>query len=476
MRRLVVLLPLALAACAVGPHYTRPEVDAPQAFDRLDSSRYGTDAPIAQFWHQFQDPLLDQLVDDALAANHDLRIVAARMESARALARQARHDLYPTVTVSGGYTDSRTSVSQLFTGSNEPFDNQLYDVGFDAFWELDLFGRVRRANEARRAEFEASTQELAGAQVSVVAEVARTYFELRGLQAQLDVAHRNSENQRDTLNLTRARLDAGSGTEFDTSRADAQLHLTLARIPALQTAIASDIHRIGVLTGRQPETLRAQLEPAQSMPALPALTEVGSPVDLLRRRPDINAAERRLAGATARVGVAVADLFPRVTLGRNFGWVAHDASDLGDSDHESWALGPAISWPAFDLGRVRAGVKAADADTQAALAGYEQTVLRALEETETSLVRYTNQEHEVTELAASAAASENAARLAHLRFEGGVADFLQVLDSERTQLEAQDRLAASRTATATALIAVYKALGSPFPASEQLLTQAAKGH
>ena len=465
-----MLATLALSACAVGPHYTRPEIDAPAAFDRMDASSYGTDTPIAQFWSQFQDPLLEQLEDDALAANHDLRIAVARVESARALARQSRHDLYPTVTMSGGYTDSRTSVSQLPTGGNEPFDNQLYDVGFDAFWELDLFGRVRHANEARRAEFEATAQDLAGAQVSVAAELARTYFELRGLQAQLDVARRNGENQRDTLQLTQARLDAGSGTEFDTSRADAQLHLTLARIPALQTAIASDIHRIGVLTGRQPEALRAQLEPAQPTPALPALAQVGAPADLLRRRPDINAAERRLAGATARVGVAVADLFPKVTLGGSFGWVAHDAGDLGDSAHESWALGPAISWAAFDFGRVRAGVKAANANTEAALASYQQTVLRALEETETSLVRYTNQQQEVTELAASAAASENAAHLARLRFDGGVADFLQVLDSQRTQLEAEDRLAASRTATATALIAVYKALGSPFPASEALLT------
>ena len=463
MRKLALLFSLTLAGCAVGPNYEPPVVHAPDQFDRVDPTEYGTNEPVAEFWRQFNDPLLDRLVGDALAANHDLRIAAARMETARALARQARHDFYPTVTTSASYVDSRTSAAQLFTGGDEGFDNEVYDVGFDVFWELDIFGRVRRANQARSAEYDATVADLAAAQVSIASELARSYFELRGLQEQLRVANANAENQRSTLELTEARLEAGSGTEFDTSRASAQLHLTLSRIPSLETAIAGTIHAIGVLTGREPQELRAELEPVQPLPALPELTDVGAPATLLRRRPDINAAERRLAESTALQGVAVASLVPQVTLGGRIGWVAHEPDELDDDGNENWSLGPTISWPAFDLGRVRAGVQAADAQTQAAIATYEQTVLRALEETETGLTRYANQQREATELGASARASENAARLARLRYEGGVADFLQVLDSERTQLEAQDRLAVSETATATALIALYKALGSPLP-------------
>jgi multidrug efflux system outer membrane protein len=274
MRKLALLATLGLSACAVGPHYTRPEIDTAPAYDRLDPAAYGTNEPIAEFWRVFQDPILDQLIADGLAANHDLRIAAARMESARQLARQARHDFYPTVTASASYTDSRTSAAQI-PGNTGPFDNEVYDVGFDAFWELDIFGRVRHTNEARRAEYEATEADLAGAQVSIAAELTRSYFVLRGFQELLCVAMANADNQRDTLQLTEARLDAGSGTEFDAERARAQLHTTLARIPAIHTAIATTIHSISVLTGRQPQELRVQLEAVQAMPALPTLTDIG---------------------------------------------------------------------------------------------------------------------------------------------------------------------------------------------------------
>lgn len=468
-------LVLALGACAVGPRYTPPEIDAPEAYDRAEAEVNAPEEPVARFWEQFQDPLLDRLVADALAANHDLRIAVARLEEARALARIARRDLFPTVTSSASYTDSRTSGAQFpGLGGDQSFDTEVYDVGFDAFWELDLFGRVRRTNEARRAELEAAAGDLVSAQVSIASEVARSYFELRGFQEQLAVARRNAENQRSTLELTQARLDAGSGTEFDTSRAAAQLHTTLARIPGLQAAIIATINRIGVLTGRQPQVLRAELETDAPMPALPDRIAVGTPEALLRRRPDVRAVERRLAAATARVGVAVADLFPKITLGHGFGWSATEFDELGEDASERWSLGPLITWPAFDFGRVRAQVGVADAQLDATLAGYEQTVLRALEETESALARYAHQRREVAELRAAAEQSANAARLARLRYEGGVADFLQVLDAERTLLEAEDRLASSRTAAATALIALHKALGAPFATPDTSLRGSAE--
>jgi multidrug efflux system outer membrane protein len=282
---------------------------------------------------------------------------------------------------------------------------------------------------------------------------------LRGLQEQLAVAVRNAENQRQTLGITQARLDAGRGTELDRSRAEAQLKTTLASIPPLQASIATTIYRLSVLTGRLPDALSTQLMSPQPLPALPELNAIGRPDALLRRRPDIRIAERRLAASTARVGVAIGDLFPRVTFIGSVGYNAAKFSALGDPQTDTFSYGPSISWAAFDLGRVRANIDIAEAQTHAALALYESTVLTALEETEGALVTYGYAQSRRATLEEAAAASSKAASLARQRFEGGMADFLNVLDAERDALSAQDSLAQSRTQTATSLIAVYKALG-----------------
>jgi multidrug efflux system outer membrane protein len=295
--------------------------------------------------------------------------------------------------------------------------------------------------------------------VSLLAEMARNYFVLRGAQNQLAVARQNAENQRQTLDLTLALLNAGRGTELDVARAEAQLNSTLASIPPLETAIKQALHRLGVLIGQEPTALVAELSQPLPLPGLPALVAVGQPADLLRRRPDIRVVERNLAAATARVGVATADLFPRLALFGSVGLEASSFVGLWQGGSDTFAIGPSIFWAAFDLGRVRARIRAADARTEAALAQYEQRVLLALEETENSLVDFDRQQARRDLLRAAAQASEKAAALARLRYQAGVADFLTVLDAERTLLEAQDRLAESETRTATALIAVYKALG-----------------
>jgi multidrug efflux system outer membrane protein len=340
-----------------------------------------------------------------------------------------------------------------------PRELKLYSAGFDAFWEIDFFGRVRRDIEASRDEVDAQEAGLRDIGVSVIAEVARNYFELRGLQNQLAVAQKNAENQAQTLEITQARLDIGRGTELDTSRASAQLNTTRARIPLQETAIKRAIHRLGVLTGQAPGALTATLSQPRPIPKLPETIAVGSPAELLRRRPDIRIAERTLAASTARIGVATADLFPRVTFVGTLSLEASTLSGLGATGSDAYSLGPRISWAALDLGRVYARIKAADASAEANLAQYEQTVLNALEETENALVAYNRERNRRALLATAAQASEKAHRLAHLRFEEGIADFLTVLDSETRLLEDQSQLALSETATATALIAVYKALG-----------------
>ncbi|HKZ74149.1 MAG TPA: efflux transporter outer membrane subunit, partial [Steroidobacteraceae bacterium] len=360
-----------LAGCAVGPDYVEPDTKVAERFDGVQAAVFSGEDALAQFWMQFGDETLDGLVGDALLANHDLRIAVANVAAARALRGETRLDLAPTITAGGGYTDQRLAAGQAVPGV--PRDQEIYDAGFDAVWELDFFGRVRRGIEASSAEVGAAEAALRDAQVIVTAEVTRTYFELRGLQQQLDVARRNVANQRTTLDLTTVRLEAGRGTELDTSRAQAQLSATLSTIGPLEAAVARSIHRLGVLTGREPGALREVLGAQRDLPGLPAIAAVSDPATLLRRRPDIRVAERELAASTARIGVAIADLFPRVTFTGSAGYVAETSDGLGDSGSDTHLIAPGISWAALDLGRVRARIAASRATTHGALARYEQT-------------------------------------------------------------------------------------------------------
>jgi multidrug efflux pump len=461
MLLILALLPTLLGTLSgcmtVGPNYREPVVHTPAEFANQDQPGISEETVEVDWWHGFQDAQLNQLVEQALAENHDVRIATARLQEARALLGETRFERFPTVTAQGDYVRQRLSEDVTPEGSDR--DIELYNAGFDASWELDFFGRVRRSIEASYADTEAAEAARRDVIVSLLAEVARNYFELRGTQNQLAVARQNAENQRQTLELTQALLDAGRGTELDVLQAEAQLNSTLAMIPLLETIINQALYRLGVLIGQEPTALTKALSPPLPLPDLPRLVAVGHPADLLRRRPDIRVAERDLAAATARIGVATADLFPRVALLGSVGLEATSFLGLGESGSETFAVGPSIFWAAFDLGRVRARIRAADARTEAALAQYEQRVLLALEETENSLVHFDRQQARRQLLRNAAQASEKASELARLRYQTGVSDFLTVLVAERTLLVDQDRLAESETRTATALIAVYKALG-----------------
>ena len=453
-----------LAACAVGPNYHAPDTKAAEKFDGIEAT-YSTEQGVAQFWQTFSDSELDQLVNEALASNHDLRIALTRVREARALRRDAAFDLAPSIRAGGGYTKTRTSAANTLPGASR--ESEFYDAGFDAFWELDFFGGVRRGVEASNAQLGAVEAARRDTQVIVTAEVTRTYFELRGQQQQLDVARRNVSNQQSTLDLAQVRLDAGSGTEFDTARAQAQLSATLGTIAPLEAAVARSIHRLSVLVGREPGALRAELSAPQNLPALPGIVPVGDPAGMLRRRPDIRIAERELAGATANVGVAMADLFPRVTFTGNAGYVAGSSGALGDRGTDAYVLAPGISWGIFDFGHVQARIGAAKWRKEGAVLKYEQTVLQALEETEDSLVTHARARDRLVHDEAAVRASNTAAGLARVRYENGASDFLQVLDAERTLLESEDRLARSRTEAATSLISVYKSLGGGWQTTAQ---------
>jgi outer membrane protein, multidrug efflux system len=457
-----------LTGCAlVGPDQQTPETELSTAFANASQPGLSNDPITILWWQGFKDQALNRLVDRAVAGNHDLRIATARLREARALRSETVFDRYPTVTAGASYVNEQLSTAAIPGAQLDDRDRELYNAGFDAFWELDFFGRVRRSIEARTAEVEATEASLRDVLVSLIAEVARNYFELRGTQHQLAVAQRNADNQRQTLDLTIARLEGGRGTELDVARARAQLDSTRSSIPPLEAAINRAMHRLGVLMGRGPEALVTELEQPAPLPGLPELVTLGRPQELLRRRPDIRVAERELAAATARIGVATADLFPSVTFIGSIALEASSLTGLGGSGSDTYSFGPSLRWAAFDLGRVRARIEAADARAQANLALYERTALTALEETENALVEFGRSQARRDFLKTSAKASEQAAGLARHRFEEGVADFLTVLDAERTMLEAQDRLARSETETATALVAVYKALGGGWEIADE---------
>ena len=454
-----LLVASILTACAAGTDFTAPQTRTAGDFVRRDAALYTAAEPEAAFWTVFDDPQLSRLVEDALTANTDIKVAVARLDEARALSRQSRFDLLPTVRAGGSASAARTSTVQTLPGASR--NTETYQGGIDATWEIDLFGRVRRGVEASRADAEAAAADFRAVQVSTAAEVARTYLELRGRQEQLRVARRNADNQQDTLKLTETRLDVGRGTAFDTVRAQAQLELTRSRIPALEATVDAAQHRLAVLTGRQPGTLTFEARP--NAIALPRDVAVGTPAELLRRRPDIQAAERRLNAATARVGVAKADLFPRLVLNGSLATVAPTLGGLFAAGTGASAAAGLIDWAFLDLGRVRAKIDAADASARASLATYEGAVLKALEESENALVAYDRTRAEAAHLEEATTAGREGARLARARFENGVADFLPVLDAERSLLEAEDRLAETRTRAATSLVAVYKAVAGGWP-------------
>lgn len=492
---------VVLAACSVGPDHVRPDMPVPAVFHGAaampasptstgssgtagsTASSASTTSPASSprpsgapahgpqpppgdaFWQAFGDATLVALVEDALAANHQLHIALARYDRANALLRGAKTDRFPAVTASAEVASSRDSAAARPGLPRGERDAEAYAAGIGLAWELDLFGRIRRSIEAGRAEVEAGHADLLAAQVAIVGEVARTYLDLRGIQERLRVARANVDLQRETLRLVQARADAGRDSGLDGARARAQLESTLARVPALEAQAMAAMHRLAVLTARTPDALVATLAVEAPLPALPTAIDPGTPGDVLRRRPDVAAAEARLHAATARIGIATADLFPRFTLGGLIGSQAGDAAALFERDSETRLVALGIDWTFLDTGRVRARIAAADADAAGALAAYRLTVLRALEETENALVRLDRARIEDAHLERAAHDSARAADLARMRYDAGATGLLELLDAERTRLQAEDAFAAARSRSAIGTVALYVALAGGWPSA-----------
>ena len=460
-----LLLAAALPACTLGPRYVRPEVPLPPAFSEADPKAFdGGHAPAAALWHSFGDPVLDQLIDLALARSTTLEQARAQVNEARALRGLEAFALLPTVTATAGRNTIKPS-------SLDPFSfpgigkTTTFKAGFDASWELDLFGGLGSARRVVRAQEEAAAATLEAARQSAVAEVAQAYFSLRAEQERLRVLLRNVANLGENQSLLEARLEAGRGSDLDVLRSRARLLGAGARVPQTEAAITRDEQRLAVLTVQPVAALRAVLGEPRPLPPMPALVAVGTPEAWLRRRPDVRASERRLAAATAAVGIDAAAFLPTLTLLGGFGWTAQAAKEIGRTAAERWNYGPSLSWSFLDVGRVRQHWRASKARAAGAVAAYQETVLRALEETENGLAGYRAANRAAVTLGDAAAAARGATGLARARFDAGAVDVLTVLDTERSQLDLEDQLATAESQRATALAALYKALVGDFAAS-----------
>ncbi len=448
------LLALALGACAVGPDYQAPQTEAAQvaAAQGVDYDRSRFEAA---WWQQFEDPVLDSLVSEALGENRELRVAYARLKAARAIRDDVANDKLPTVT---GRVSSEVGKAQQPGQSTDRINAERYDLGLDMAWEVDLFGRIQRQLEASEAQIEASEAELYQLQVSLIAELVDAYGDLRGAQLREQIARDNLSNQRASRGVTVDLRDAGVGSELDVLRADARVAAVEAALPALQAEQLRARNRIATLLGQRPTGLTVDLS-AKRLPSISKALPVGDPAELLRRRPDVRAAERQLAAASANIGVATADLFPRVSLSGFLGFTAGRGSQIGSSAARAWGLGPTISWAAFDLGSVRARLRGATADGEGALASYEQQVLLALEESENAFSDYAKTQQRLLALIRQSEASRAAAEQAGIRYREGTVDFLVLLDAERERLAAEDAQAQAEIDLYRGIVSIYKALG-----------------
>lgn len=461
---------LALAGCTVGPDHAPPAAPTPAAWaSPLEAGATADAGDISKWWTVLADPALDSLIARSLLANHDLRESAARLDEARAQRGVVSARLGPQVDATGSYDRTRASGKTGTTGPGfaaPGSERDRYQAGFDANWEIDIFGRIRRGIEAADADIDAAVENTRAVRVSIVAEVARNYAELRAFQRRAQLARANAGVQDETLTLVKARRDAGLTNDLDVARAEANLASTRAAIPLLDAGTRTAAYRLSVLIGRPPGELVAELTGADApgiahIPAPAALPEVpmGLPSELLQRRPDVRSAERAAAAANARIGEATADLFPRFSITGTFGFSSRQIGDLGSSESRFWSFGPGTRWPILEWGRIRQNINVQDARHEQTLIRFEKTVLLAFEEVENALTNYARARDRRESLTMAVASDQRAVDLSQDLYSKGLADFLSVLDSQRQLFLQQDLLAQSENAVTANLIALYKALG-----------------
>ena len=450
-----------LASCTVGPDFQKPEPNMPDQWHApLPEAPPAAEVALAHWWTAFNDPLLDSLIQRAETSNLDLKLAEARIRQARAVRGVVAGALGPALDASGSYSRSRIPVSSSSqTGRSVDVTADDYQAGFDAFWEIDIFGGRRRALEQSNADLLAAVENMRYVQVTLMAEVARNYLLLRSYQQQLAITQKNLAAQTHSAQLTRQRFEGGFVSGLDVANADALSATTAAQIPLLEAAAQQTIYGLSVLLGDAPAALAQELSPLGLIPAAPPAVPLKVPSELLRRRPDIRQAEAQIHSATARIGVAVADLYPKFTISGAAGYRATDFSNLMDWSSRFWSFGPSVSWPLFQSGSLRANVEAQKALQEQEVIIYRQTVLGALQEVENALVAAAKEQAHRAALVMAVAANRKAVGLAETLYTQGLTDFINVLQAERALYETENALVQSSATLSTNLVALYKALG-----------------
>ena len=466
LKLLSILFLLPLSGCMVGPDFLRPKAQVPAEWvGPVPASAPATatlaEKELADWWTTFQDPILTRLVNAAVESNLDLRLAQARIRQARAVRGIAASGLGPQLDATGSAERGRSPGTTSSRGTAiEGVTSNQFRAGFDASWEIDIFGGVRREVEAAEADILSAVENLRDVLVTMTAEVATTYLDIRSFQQRIAIARQNLEAQKHSAELTRQRYEGGFVSGLDVANAEAQVATTASVIPQLESLLRQAMYRLAILLGREPGALIDELTPIQEIPTgvRPAVP-VGVPSDLLRRRPDIRRAEVNIHAETARIGVATADLFPRFTLFGSAGFQAAKTGDWFDSSSRFWSVGPSLNWPIFTMGRVRSNIEQRKAIEEQALITYEQTVLNALGEVESALIASWKEQEHRTALVQAVVANRKAVRLSTILYTEGQTDFLNVLQAQRALYLSEDALVDSTRTVSANLIALYKALG-----------------
>ena len=470
-----VVLLSALSGCTVGPDYHgAPPVaqDARSSATFVRAPAAGTTATPApnQWWLAFNDPQLNDLIAAAFAHSPDVHIAQARLRESRSQLQKQRANELPKISGDAAALRMRSpDLSSLSSGSSTSSGRgplQLYTAGFDATWEIDLFGGTRRAIEAASADAEAVDADLADTQVSLAAEVAQVYIELRDQQTRLELARRQAETEQKMLTLTQQRRERGTAADLDVERLSTQVENTRATLIPLDAQLTDSLDRLAVLTGREPGALDQQLAGTRPLPALPGTVAIGDPSAMLQQRPDIRAAERRLASSNAQIGEHIADFFPKVTLLGDIGFSAGDPGHLVRKNNFSWITAPYLQWNAFDFGRTLGSVHAAEASRDEAEARYTKAVLGALQDANSSLSRYGHQRDHVVTLQKVETSASHSATLMRQRYSAGVATLIDLLDTQREEFTAQQNVVAGQAELLKDFVSLQKSLGIGWQAQQ----------
>lgn len=457
-----------LSGCMIGPDFQKQSASVPERWAQPTPAATEGELKLIKWWEIFNDPTLSSLIERAAAGNLDLQTAQARIRQARAARDGAVAKTGPSVQTTATFSRQQSRGAVLEDNTVDPVSSNpqaqsvltdLYQTGFDAHWELDFFGGVRRGIEAGEADLEVATEARRDTLVTITAEVARSYIELRILQKRIAIAHKHHKTQIHGVALTRRQLQGGIASALDVANAEAQASDTAARIPVLEATARQVVHKLGILLGGNPDMLVTELVPGVDLPLQPATVPAGVPSDLLRRRPDIRQAEAEIHAATARIGVAAADLFPRFTLSGSVSYLASTFSSLYTPANLLWSFGPAASWNLFDTGQARAQVAIREALQDQAVIQYRQTVLNALAEVENALIASAKEEEHCQALETSVRSNRKAVGLAERLYAGGETDFLHVLIRERVLYDAEDAFVQSTGASLIYQIALFKALG-----------------